>query len=663
MRLSGKRKHWVQEGKSCKGSNRKGSGVMKKILVVDNHPVMLKFMKNLLEKQGHEVLTAQDGLSALDILKTCRPDVMFVDLVMPNIVGEKLCKIIRSMPGMKDVYLVILSGVAVEEKIDFNELGANACIAKGPFNKMAQHVLFALDQSDLGSPHRVFERMIGFEGIHEREVSRELLSSKRHLEQILNNMSEGIIELNHEARIIYVNPTAVSLVGISEEKLLSLSFTELLHKTHRDAIRKLIEEIGDEQHEIGEDSPLIINGKRILLNILKVKNEDHDTVVVILNDITERKRMEAQLRQAQKMESIATLAGGIAHQFNNALSVITGNLELLKMNMAENDENVEYVEPIKNSANRMTHLTSQLLAYARGGKYNPKTLSLSSFIGSTLPLIRHAIKPNTILETDLPDLSYNIKADFTQMQMVLSAVVANAAEAIEGQGRIRISASIEQIIEPHPYLEPGNFACLHVEDDGRGMDEDTKNRMFEPFFTTNFQGRGLGMAAVYGIIRNHGGWISVDSNLGVGTSVYIYLPAVRAMEKEAKEEPELEKGSGTILIIEDEDMIMEVCRTMLEKLDYGVLEARTGEEAIDVAKTYDGKIDLAILDIGLPDMDGDKLYPLLKEVREDLRVIVCSGYAIDGPAQEIIDAGAQGFIQKPYAFGALSAKLKEVLEF
>jgi CheY-like chemotaxis protein len=186
--------------------------------------------------------------------------------------------------------------------------------------------------------------------------------------------------------------------------------------------------------------------------------------------------------------------------------------------------------------------------------------------------------------------------------------------------------------------------------------------MFEPFFTTNFQGRGLGMAAVYGIIQNHGGWVSVGSELGKGTSVFIYLPAVKALETEVqKEEPRLEEGSGTILIVEDEDMIVEVCRIMLEKLSYRVLEARTGEEAINIARTFDGDIDLSILDIGLPDMDGDKLYPLLKEARADLKVIVCSGYAIDGPAQEILDAGAQGFIQKPYAFGVLSAKLKEVL--
>ncbi|MBW1763782.1 MAG: response regulator [Deltaproteobacteria bacterium] len=636
---------------------------MKKILVVDNHPVMLKFMTNLLEKEGHEVLTAQDGLSALDILKKHIPDVMFVDLVMPNIAGEKLCRIVRSMPGMSDVYVVILSGIAAEKDLDFKQLGADACIAKGPFNKMAPHVLFTLEQSDLAPPRRMPNGVIGLDDVYEREVTRELLSSKRHLERILDNMSEGIIELNPEARIVNANPAAVSLIGIPEEMLLSQSFTELFHETHREGIKNLIDEgSGDVQHTIGEDSPLILNGKRILLNILQLKGEDQKAGIIIMNDISERKRIEAQLRQAQKMESIATLAGGIAHQFNNALSVITGNIELLKMSSPEDNDNAEYTEPIKNAAYRMAHLTSQLLAYARGGKYNPKTMSLSAFIEDTLPLIRHSINPEILMESNLPQLNYNIEADFTQMQMVLSALVSNAAEAIEGKGCIRITSAIEDIVDHHAHLEPGCYACLSVEDDGKGMDEGIKNRMFEPFFTTNFQGRGLGMAAVYGIIQNHGGWISVDSELEKGTLVQLYLPAVEAVEKGMKEkESQLEEGSGTILIIEDEDMILEVCRTMLEKLNYRVLEARTGEEAINIVRTFDGDIDLSILDIGLPDMDGDKLYPLLKEARTDLKVIVCSGYAIDGPAQGILDAGAQGFIQKPYAFGMLSDKLKELL--
>jgi len=635
---------------------------MKKILVVDNHPIMLSFMTNLLVKQGHEVLTASDGLSALDILQSYVPDIIFIDLVMPNIVGEKLCRIIRNIGDLKDSYLVILSGIAAERKLNFVELGANACIAKGPFDKMAQHVLFALEQADLDSPPGIYDQVIGLENIFEREVSRELLSSKRHLERILENMSEGILELNPEARIVFANPAAISLIGIPEEQLLSMSFTTLFHEIHRKDIETLIEGTGAAQQAIGEDSPLILNGKRILLNILQVRDEGNKAFLIIINDITERKRMEAQLRQAQKMESIATLAGGIAHQFNNALSVITGNIELLKLSFPDDGNVLELIEPIKNSSYRMAHLTSQLLAYARGGKYNPKTMLLNKFVENTLPLLRHSINPHILMETDLPSLPYNIVADFTQMQMVLSAVVTNAAEAIEGHGCIRITAGIEDITGPYPHIEPGRYACLKVEDDGKGMDEETKNRMFEPFFTTNFQGRGLGMAAVHGIIQNHDGWISVESELGKGTSVYIYLPAVYAAEKEVKEvEPKLVEGSGRILIVEDEDMIMEVCRTMLEKLNYNVLEAKTGKEAIDIVKALGSDIDLAILDIGLPDMDGDKLYPLLKEARPDLKVIVCSGYAIDGPAQEILDAGAQGFIQKPFAYGVLSAKLKEVL--
>jgi len=644
---------------------KKGSPEMQKILVVDNHPVMLKFMGNLLGSKGHKVLTAHDGLSALDVLKTFTPDVMFIDLIMPNIGGEKLCRVIRNMPEFKDVCLVILSGVALEQDIDFKLLGVDACIAKGPFDKMSKHVLSVLDQLEQGGTQGFPEKVMGIDSVFEREVSKELLSSKMHLESIMNNMSEGILELNPELRIVYANPAAISFSGFSEEKLLSLSFIDIIQGTYNKtsyAIEDLLEKIGDEPLVIGEDSPMILNGRRILLNILQLKEAKEKSTIVIMNDIGERKRMEEQLRQAQKMESITTLAGGIAHQFNNALSVITGNIELLKMSIPDGSEYCENIEPIKQSAYRMSNLTSQLLAYARGGKYNPKTISLSTFVKDTIPLIRHSISHGIRIETHLPEYIPNIEADLTQIQMILSAVVTNAAEAIEGKGCLRITAEEKVILEHNPNLERGRYACLTIEDNGKGMDDEIKNRMFEPFFTTNFQGRGLGMAAAFGIIRNHGGWISVESELGKGTQVHIYLPAVESLEKEIRGiEPKLEVGSGTILIIDDESMILEVCRTMLEKLSYNVLEARTGAEAINVTKNFEGDIDLALLDIGLPDMDGDKLFPFLKEARNDLKVIVCSGYSIDGPAQEILDAGADGFIQKPYAFGALSVKLKEVL--
>ncbi len=641
----------------------KGSDGMQKVLVVDNHPVMLELMTSLLEKEGHQVLTAVDGLSGLDILETYIPDVIFVNLIMPNISGEKLCRIIRSMPKLKDVYIIILSGVAAEEMTDFAELGANACIAKGPFDKMAKHVSSVLAQLDHGTSGALPGKIIGLEGMYQREISKELLSAKRHFELILSNMSEGILELTPESRIVYANPAAIFLFGLPEEKLLASNFLELFHETYHKMVKDTLEVIGDVPHTIGEGTPLVLNDRQISLSILQVKDNEHGTIIAILNDISERKRIENQLREAQKMEAINTLAGGIAHQFNNALSVITGNIELIKMGLPE-DENVpEYIEPIKNSAHRMAHLTSQLLAYARGGRYYPEVVSLSAFMADTLPLIQYSIDPAIRIETDLPHDILHTEVDLTQMQMVLSAVVANANEAIEGQGRIRIIIRNEEIPGHHPHLKPGRYVCLSVEDDGKGMDKQTRSRIFDPFFTTNFLGRGLGMAAVYGIVENHGGWISVDSKLGKGTVARIYLPGVEVKEKEVEEaKNELERGTGTILVIEDEEMIRNVCRTMLERLGYRVLEATTGREAVNVAGTFDGDIDLAILDIGLPDMEGEKVYHLIKEARPSLKVIVCSGYAIDGPGQEIMDAGAQGFIQKPFVFGTLSAKLKEVLE-
>ncbi len=380
-----------------------------------------------------------------------------------------------------------------------------------------------------------------------------------------------------------------------------------------------------------------------------------------------RRQMEARLRQAQKMEAISTLAGGIAHQFNNGLYVITGNIDLLEMDFPGNENVADYAEKIEAATLRMTQLVAQLLAYSRGGKYQATTLSLSDSVRETLPLLKYTINPAIHVDTELPRDIFNVKADLTQMQMVLSAVLINASEAIAGKGCIRIACKntiiTDERVDDFPGLKPGNYVRLTITDDGKGMDKETRKRIFEPFFTTKIEGRGLGMAAAYGIVKNHAGWISVDSEPGRGTIVKIYLPATRIRVQEPKK-PKTEqiKGTGTILIIEDDEMVMAVCRAMLERLGYRALEAPTGQDAINVVKTYDGDIDLAMLDILLPDMSGNAVYPFLMEVRPNLKVLVYSGYSIDGPAEEIIDAGAQDFIQKPFTIAALSEKLKKILE-
>jgi PAS domain S-box-containing protein len=246
-------------------------------------------------------------------------------------------------------------------------------------------------------------------------------------------------------------------------------------------------------------------------------------------NITEIKRLKDQFQQVQKMDAIATLAGGIAHQFNNALFVIIGCIELLEEALLDDGNLKEYVETIKNSAERMAILSAQLLAYSEGGKYQPRIISINRLLKDSLPILDHLIDLELSIETDFSKDDLKVEVDLTQMQMVLSAVVTNASEAMKDGGRIRFFTESQEVNEEflknYPEIIPGKYGCIVIEDDGKGMDDATKKRVFEPFFTTKFQGRGLGMAAAYGIVKNHDGWIFVDSELGVGTTVRICLPA------------------------------------------------------------------------------------------------------------------------------------------
>ncbi len=248
---------------------------------------------------------------------------------------------------------------------------------------------------------------------------------------------------------------------------------------------------------------------------------------------------ERKLQNTQKMEAIATLAGGIAHEFNNALTGVMLNIDLLKLTFPENGQIIKHVDAMKRSAKYMAQLTKQLLAYAQGGKYQVKNISFGEFMRDALPVVKHVVHPSIHVETDLPSGVYNIRADLTQIQMVLAAILANASEAIESKGRILIHAKNIEVdelcTEKNHEIAPGPYVCLTIEDNGAGMDENTCSRIFDPFFTTRFQGRGLGMAAAYGIIKNHGGSISVDSEAGKGTKVRIFLPEAEIMSEEKTE--------------------------------------------------------------------------------------------------------------------------------
>jgi len=505
-----------------------------------------------------------------------------------------------------------------------------------------------------------------------RRIQEELEEARDRYSHLYDFAPVGYLTVNEKGIVEGANLTFATLVGMERSAVVGKPFSRFIQREDQDVyylnIQRLLESGALQSFKLrltkNDGSDFFTNLECMLIreNVSAPKQ-----IRIVVSDITEQKELEWRLQQAQKMESIAKLAGGIAHQFNNALFVIVATTDLLEMQVPNDEMTSEYFDSIKKSTGRMTQLTRQLLAYARGGKYEVKDISLSVLVRNTLPLLQHTLDPSIYVETNLPDDISKTRGDLTQLVMVLSILLSNAAEAIESEGHIKIACRNELITKEDakafPGLLPGPYVSLTVEDNGRGMNEETKRRVFEPFFTTKFLGRGLGLAAAYGIVKNHGGWISIESQPDRGTSLCIYLPALREIEEKKAQRvfKELRKGTGTILLIEDELAVIETLRKLLERLGYNVLEAKTGKEAIRLARAYDGEIDLAILDVFLPDMNGNKIYPLLKEFRPNLKVLVFSGYSIEGPAQEILDAGAHGFVQKPVSVEKLSEKLKELL--
>ncbi|MFZ1955965.1 MAG: response regulator [Desulfobacterales bacterium] len=509
-----------------------------------------------------------------------------------------------------------------------------------------------------------------------RKQAEEALRVERDtLDRITRNVGAGLAVISRDYRVVWANEILRKMYGDIEGKSCQEAFNKADDACNGCGVREVFDNGKEESlHEqTGRDLQGNVVCFQIIATPIRDAKGDVTAALELVIPITERKRaeeerrrLEGQLEQARKMEAIATLAGGIAHQFNNLLSAVSGNIELMKLDDHDRQKYDRYFTPIENSIQRMAKLTGQLLAYARGGKYRVSRMSMIEFVRETLPLVEHTIKPSITLETDLPEKVSRVTMDVTQMQTVLSGILSNASEAIEKAGHVLISCRDEHITAEQskrtPGLVPGDYVVLSVMDDGKGMDEKTRQRIFEPFFSTKFQGRGLGMASVYGIIKNHEGWITVDSKPLRGTTVKIFLPAVKSEALAIKPVRALNmENSGTILVIEDEEMVLDVTCTMLQNLGYRVLAARSGEEALRIADSHDGQIDLALLDIILPDMGGKDIYPRLLASRPNLRVIVCSGYTLNGPAQEILKQGAQGFIQKPYTMAALSEKLSAIL--
>jgi len=396
------------------------------------------------------------------------------------------------------------------------------------------------------------------------------------------------------------------------------------------------------------------------------KNGNILGVVVVSRDITETKNLQEQLLQSQKMEAIGTLASGIAHDFNNLLMGIQGRTSIMLVDIDADHPHVENLKGIEGHVRSASNLTRQLLGFARGGKYNVKPLDLSAVLREKNRMFGRMQKGIVIQEKLQPDL-WPVEADRSQIEQVLLNIYINAWQAMPGSGTLYIQAANVHLDSPAVAayrLSPGRYVKISVIDTGIGMDAATRSRIFEPFFTTKALGRGtgLGLASAYGIVKNHGGFITVESVEGKGTTVDINLPATdkRVAADDRTTEP-LHKGAGTVLLVDDEEMVVAVGSLMLRRLGYGVLTATGGREALQICKRHHARISLVILDLIMPDLGGAETCTLLKATNPALKVLLSSGYGLNGNSSDIVKSGCDGFIQKPFDLNALSQKINDII--
>jgi len=525
---------------------------------------------------------------------------------------------------------------------------------------------FLRDQ--LGNPNGI----IGVtRNITERKQGEEALRESEYKFRNLFDLSPQAIALTEvkSGKLVDVNNKLCELTKYSKEEILGLNATEVGFYLEADRSKFLKElqssgEINGLEMEFKAKDNSVLHAL-MFARIIQIAGESF--ILTIFHNMTEQKQLQTQLQQAQKMEAIGTLAGGIAHDFNNLLMGIQGRTSLMMADFDSPHHHFEHLSGIEDYVKSAADLTKQLLAFARGGKYEVKPTDLNELIKNQNRMFGRTKKEIIIRGKYEKDL-YTAEVDRGQIEQVILNLYVNAWQSMPGGGYIYIQTKNVTIGDEYVTsfdIKPGKYVEISVTDSGIGMDEATQQRIFDPFFSTKEMGRGtgLGLASAYGIIKNHGGFINVYSEKGEGATFNIYLPV---SEKVVVEETELEidlfKGSETVLLVDDEDMIVDVGQQLLEELGYKVLTAGGGKEAIDLYKKSKDKIDMVVLDMIMPDIGGGDTYDQLKEINPNVKVLLSSGYSANGQATDIIERGCNGFIQKPFNMKALSKKIREILE-
>ncbi|HEY7528401.1 MAG TPA: PAS domain-containing protein [Candidatus Deferrimicrobiaceae bacterium] len=470
-----------------------------------------------------------------------------------------------------------------------------------------------------------------------------------------------------DGRFVDVNDGCLRLTGYSREDFLRLRNTDLYDDPEQATPSSDVLSSG----RAFEKEAIIRrrDGSRFFghINIFPVSK---DLVLGQITDVTERKELEGRLRQAQKMEAVGNLAGGIAHDFNNIIQTIIGYTSLLKTRLEGQPKTASQVDAIEQASLRAAELTRQLLGFARQGKFEVTPTDLGAVVEKVVSMIRPTFDRSIDIRTELSSGLFSVSGDAGQMEHTLLNLCINARDAMPGGGTLRIETRNETLVRPEAFgtanAPAGRYVSLSVSDTGTGIPPENLPRIFDPFFTTKEPGKGsgMGLAMVYGIVKNHGGWIDVHSAVGEGTTFRVLLPASAARPKAPAAAPLPESplgGSETILFVDDEESLRELAVETLGSLGYSVVTARNGADAVALYAERRGEIALVILDLIMPEMGGVEAFHRIREIDPGARILFSSGYAASGQPDALPAEGADGFIQKPYRLSALAAAIRQAL--
>jgi len=679
------------------------------VLLVDDDSLQLRLNRARLIAAGFAVSIAGGTTEALDVALAKRPDAILSDVVMRELDGFALCSLFRHHPELGTIPIILLSAhvdesyfelsvatgarTLIERSQDFqaeldalhrvfDELKASTQVdaqpPERPVSPMASQMarLLANSQDVQGRnssvPHNVDEADVDV--TNDVAVAREdAAASEDKYRTLLENIPAVVWSATREGEFTFIGTNVVKLCGFPADEIMASSscWTNRIHHDDVASVRDAFRSVAPRgfcidyrlQHKQGHwiwvrahATSRVTAGRQQLID-------------GTFADVTEQKRVEEQLRQAQKMEAVGRLTGGIAHDFNNILAVIMGYGELLRPVVPEHDGRRRSLDSMLEAAGRAAGLTGQLLAFSRRQLLEPRVLDIGKIVSGVETMLRRLIGEDVdLFVSSVKNLSL-VRADAGQLEQVIVNLVVNARDAMPRGGKLSIeTANVTINHERHPTLPPGDYVTLTVRDSGCGMTDDTRRRLFEPFFTTKETGKGtgLGLSTCYAIVKQTNGAIDVQSELGLGSAFTVYLPATSVPPSEARERatPSTETLMGTesILLIEDNGPLRLLIRRMLGDRGYQILEASDGQEALAVSAAHNHQIDLVLSDVVVPGLNGPAIVDKIRAAGGRPRTLFMSGYSDHPILQDRSLQASVNFIQKPFAPNAIARKIREILD-